>query len=436
MGAEKRPVATAQKPKAEPKPRNAYYVAARAALRSLFPREALAQELERRGLSRGQAARQGGVNLTAMQRWFSGKHVPLARTLRRFLDNLGIEDRQPYESFLAAQGPVTLVCPRCGKPRLLERGQLKGVATDARGRRELKQLADGSYELPCGACSRQIRGAALKRDNNRRLRARFGTKADYLLDAADAGDQDAREKLRRLRSQWMIETPEQRARRLERVRTARRGPRTEAFRLACALAGVVTRAANGFLKRPFYLCPLCGLVTHTQRWHRPCWDTWRVWYQRNVGGIPERGVLPPPLRKRGPKPEKHLARNYRWLMARRDPKGRENCRQLLSAAAKKLKSKATVVEGIKAFIRLLPGSWDLVFSESPSTRRTNIGRQELAPLTLELERRVGPGGRDNLIRRLLEFGMAEEKVARLTGMGLPKVKGINAGLRSELASSG
>jgi len=97
-------------------------------------------------------------------------------------------------------------------------------------------------------------------------------------------------------------------------------------------------------------------------------------------------------------------------------------------------AKSAITEGIKAFLRVLPGSWDLVFSDRQG-QRGNTHRQKLVPLHLELERLVGTGGRDPLIRHLLEFGMKETDVAQVSGMGLPRVKGIRASLRPPLASS-
>ncbi len=104
---------------------------------------------------------------------------------------------------------------------------------------------------------------------------------------------------------------------------------------------------------------------------------------------------------------------------------------LLSTADPELSDKGTVTHGIQAFIRLLPGHWDLVFRGSLHWQRANLARQHLVPLPLEMLRIVGAGGRDPLIRRLLNFGMKEEDVARLTGMGLPRVKGIAAKLKAE-----
>ncbi len=94
-----------------------------------------------------------------------------------------------------------------------------------------------------------------------------------------------------------------------------------------------------------------------------------------------------------------------------------------------------VTNGVAAFLRRLPGSWDLVFTRTSATRRVNVHRQERIPLPKEILEVVEVGGRDPLIRRLLDYGMKEEDVARLTGMGLSRVKGIATGVKSERAAS-
>jgi transcriptional regulator with XRE-family HTH domain len=52
-----------------------------------------------------------------------------------------------------------------------------------------------------------------------------------------------------------------------------------------------------------------------------------------------------------------------------------------------------------------------------------------------MERVAGVGGRDPLIRRLLEFGMVESSTARLTGVNPPRVEGIATGSRPALTAS-
>jgi hypothetical protein len=94
----------------------------------------------------------------------------------------------------------------------------------------------------------------------------------------------------------------------------------------------------------------------------------------------------------------------------------------LANAAPIIDAKTTVTEGTKAFIRRLPASWDLVFSESPRGRQANVARQVLVPLPREIRPLVERGERDALLRRLHSFGMAEEQIAKVTGATLEQVR--------------
>lgn len=416
-------------------PSGARLKARAAALRSLFPHEVLTQALERRGLNAFQAARQAGVSLHAVLTAMRGEGVPQARTLKKLLDGLGI-DRTPFAAVLAAQEPVIVVCPHCGRARTLNRSHLKSVGRMAKGRHELRKREDGIYERPCRPCSAREKGrATLERHNERMLKKRLGNAAaSVFIEEAKAGDETSRKKLRMAIASFTGGAA-QRAKTIAQFRNYVRKPKPEKHRHAIGLSNVVTRAMEGRITKPFFLCPLCELVTHAQQWHRPCWYAWMSWYQRTVGHFPKVGARPPALRPRtrGPKPETNLARNYGWLIAIRG--AGKSLRAVVKDHGREISAKSSVTEAVQAFLHLLPGSWDLVFSESPLVRRANIHRHKLVPLPLEMERVVGIGGRDPLIRRLLEFGMAEGDVARLTGMGLPRVKGIRLALTSPLAAS-
>lgn len=170
--------------------------------------------------------------------------------------------------------------------------------------------------------------------------------------------------------------------------------------------------------RPFYLCPLCELIVQGHQWHRPCQLAWWGWCRR-LGGYPCAAVQPPPLRRRGPSPKPHLARNYVWLMARY--KREKNRAELLAASGR---HKTGVTKAIQSFIRRLPGSWDLVFSWNATVRRTNRARQEVLQLPLALQRMTGAGARDPLIERLHGFGMPMKKIALVTGASVDRIRGI------------
>lgn len=85
----------------------------------------------------------------------------------------------------------------------------------------------------------------------------------------------------------------------------------------------------------------------------------------------------------------------------------------------------TVTLAIRALIRLLPGSWGLVFS---NPAKGNDRRQELVQLPGELEPLISAGERDQLIERLHYFGMAESRITEVTGASLYRIRGILARL--------
>jgi hypothetical protein len=260
------------------------------------------------------------------------------------------------------------------------------------------------------------------------------SKACLLMDEAEAGDEASEKKLR-MASDFFLGGPSERAKQL---RDYKHKPTSEKHRQSVTRGHTIRHALEGRLK--FLLCPLCGLIVHSrhshipsQRWHEPCRWAFRAHYQETLHRLPKADEWSKARRpKYGPNPETNLGRNYQWLIARRG-KGMSRP-ELAKQPGSGVLTKPAVTEGIQAFLRLLPGSWDLVFFESHE-RRANVIRQELVRLPLEVEQIVGAGGRDPLIRHLLEFGMREADVARLTGMGFPRVKGIRLALKSPLVSS-
>src|SRR5262249_45132411 len=133
------------------------------------------------------------------------------------------------------------------------------------------------------------------------------------------------------------------------------------------------------LRKPFHLCPLCELVSWYSQWHLPCLRTWMRWSHQKIGKGWSRRRPPPTLPRRGrPRPDRDLMRNYRWLILRRS--GTRTRRQLLQDAREMVGTKPAVTMAVRAFIRRLPGSWDLVFRRPRNTRRANWVRQELVPL--------------------------------------------------------
>jgi hypothetical protein len=77
------------------------------------------------------------------------------------------------------------------------------------------------------------------------------------------------------------------------------------------------------------------------------------------------------------------------------------------------------------FIDRLPGTWNLVFSDTRQ-QFTNEGRQTYIPLPMELERAINKGERDELIQRLHRVGMAEAEIAQVTGASRERVHGVVA----------
>ena len=414
--------------------RPAYLKQFRERLRAIFPREALAEELTRRNLTAVQAARQAGVPHSPLYQWLDGSTAPRADVLVRFLDSLGI-DREPYQAFLETQAPVRLVCPHCGAVRTIGRGKLGDLTRRAHGREALPQRADGAVEYACHRCAAQVSGHALmKREARRQLKARLGERGPKLEDAAKQGDLGAKTKLGREKADWMShgETREQAK---TKLLAYARHPKTETHRRAMGVSAVVDRARRPStpMRRAILLrlCPLCGLIVHRREWHWLCWLAWGRWYRAHVTAcrVPPATARPDPLRSHGgPNPATHLARNYHWLLARRSGSHR---RTLLTSGGNGSAYKSTVTRGIASFLALLPGSWDLVFTSHP---RGNAARQALVPLPLEMHQVVGAADRDPLIRRLLEYGMPEQDIARLTGMEASRVRGLALNRTAEPAA--
>ncbi len=402
------------------------------ARRSLFPREALAKELELRQLSAYRAAQQSGLHRTSVSLWLRGETVPREETFIRFLEGNSI-DRAPFQAFLTARDPltVTLVCPDCGCMRALPRYSLKEAGTAAKGRKALRRLADGLYERRCWTCSGKRHGFPLVQQiQERKLEQHLGkAAASTLIEEAKAGDQQSEEQMRRLIASTAFKRPGWTP---EEFTAYVRRPKPESHRRAIGLGNLVARAVKRGFKRPFSLCPLCGLIRYGQQWHRVCWYTWFRWFRREMGRKPRKGEYPPHLRQRGPNPETNLARDYQWLIERRVAK--QSRRTLVRREGSVVSVKSAVTKGIRAYLFLSPGSWDLQFCESEE-RSANAHRQKFIPLPAELERIGALEKRDPLIRRLLKFGMKEEDVSRLTGVNLARVKGIAARMNSGRAAT-
>jgi hypothetical protein len=178
--------------------------------------------------------------------------------------------------------------------------------------------------------------------------------------------------------------------------------------------------------RPLRRCELCMLLVHGRRFHRACYEAFARWLgqqQRRRVGLDQPPAFGDP-RGRKVTPE-ILARNYGWLMAReisRSRTGKSATRRSLYGG-----TRSTVNEAIRSFVALLPGDWDLVFWPGHGSK-ANQTRQRLVPLPDVLEELIEAGERDELILRLLRFGMPEEQIVRITGASRERVCGVLAPL--------
>ncbi len=378
-------------------------------LRGLFPADRLKSDLQRLGLSPSAAAKRGDVAPDAVLAWLRNERAPYSRTLRRFLEANGI-DRDPYRAFLV-DPVVTVVCP-CGRSRRLKRAALRVAGERAKDRSKLKHLGGDVYERPCRACSaRKVGRHVVARLNRRRLKETVGR---AILELAEQGNENELALVNE-RMLSLAATKEQLERNWNKFRAMVRRPKSLSHREAIGRG----RILRTDLRRRFALCPLCELAIYGLRWHRDCWYAWLRWCMRNLRRRPSPSMLPPPSRTFGPKPEVNLARNYRWLMARRSgeaPRG-----VLASMPGSAVADRTAVTKGVQAMLRVLPGCWDLVFA---NPRKGNAARQHLVPLPVELHALIERGERDDVIRRLIDFGMAEDAVARVTGATVYRVRGI------------
>jgi hypothetical protein len=359
---------------------------------SKFPGDLLREQLEAKGIGVREGARSIGLTPGMFRKWLRAEVTPRGQRLHDALDALGLEKAQ-FVDFLV-RPEILLVCPECDSTRTLPSSELSRAVASVVGRKAFRRRPDGRYERLCRECS-----------------ARHSARRNF----PSMKEMDRAELLA------LLGTPEERKRILKdahKVSHQKGKTISPSVRAAMSLG----RVASAKLGRDFSLCPLCGLVRYAQRWHRICWYTWMSYSTRTHGARLRKEFVPPALRKRGPSPERHLLRNYTWLIARRSAKVKRAA--LIGQDA----TRTTVTEAIKAFIRILPGSWDVVFWESK--RRESIGRnrnrarQRLVPLPLELQPLVESGQRDGLIQRLNTYGMSEEHIALLVGATLYRVRGL------------
>jgi len=376
--------------------------------------EQLHRDLEARGLNPFSASKVAGLGWTVVSDWLHRRYEPSARALKQFLESHGLP-KAPYEEFLRLPY-VTQVCPVCGRRRPIRRSMLRFAEARIEGRK-FQCRPDGSYERLCRDCTNVSSHhlARLRRASTTALKKQFPAYAEILTSADEDKDPAARADRRELQI-TMAGGPERLRLKHEKFRRWVRQPRTIAVRHAISVGAIGRRYAD--MTKPFHLCPLCELVIVGFRWHRVCLQAWWGYVRRTLKRVPRPGERPPPSCRRQHSPERYLRRDYGWLIARR--KKRQTRKDLLPESS----SPTTVTKGVQAFVRRLPGSWDLVFTKR---RAPNNGRQTLVPLPDELASLIEAGQRDPLIYRLAGFGMRAETIARITGASIYRVRGVIAG---------
>ena len=402
------------------------------ALRQLFPSRQLVADLRALGVTPTAAAIRAGMQPCVVLPWVHGVAVPPARSFKKFLSAVRI-DPSAYQEFLERADPVVLVvCPKCGRSRPMKKGLLKFAGRRVRNRHELRRRPDGRYERLCRLCSaREVGRKALRSVNQKAFERHLRKEDTWVLEDDPPGigreTKAARARIVRTAREAAMGGPAKLARNRDRFRQMVQAPKSAEHREAIARGHIV----HAVLTRPFFLCHLCGLLVHGHPWHKPCALRWLYWNRKNR----KDGHRPVDL---GTSASRHTARNYRWLIRRRTGMSR---RELLNESGKGLAPyrdrlrfkrrrppESTVTKAIAAFVHLVPGSWDLLFSVGghKKHRRGNRLLQELAPLPLELHAVIKSGDRDDLIQRLHSFGMPPLEIARVTGADTQRISRVIA----------
>jgi len=337
----------------------------------------------------------GGVQRGVVQAWFSSNPrkpaVPRANTLLKVLRALGI-DEAPYHEYLEHLRPgkasIRAVCPNCGLMWFTTKSNLYR-ATRRRARQGLPlmpQRADGVVEWDCARC---VRGA-IGRANFLRINRPGRTRG--------------------------------RDRRPRRISL-----KTEQHRKRIGSAHI----AQALLRKRFRLCQLCGLVRYDREWHQLCWLAWR-WYCWRRGLDPAR-KRPPIVRRRGPDSARRLKRNYILLVrkavghaSRPEIHADGRLASKIGPASqrgrpRRLRSTRAILHATRAFLRLAPGSWSMIFPRDDY--RTAL-RDESIPLPSSLQELVESGARDAVIMRLHSFEMRPDNIARVTGARVGYVRSL------------
>lgn len=385
----------------------------------------LKRDIAKSGLSLTTIYKTAGVQVSAALRGapskggLAGVGAPPStlrpETLLRLIKVIGA-DEDDYAAYLRLAAPtVGVVCSICGEvagsggkhrtptqlafTRILNRLQKAGA-------RLPRVRPDGFYSLPLGYCATKL---ALKKhwseytpsDRRNIPRRQIGVEGKKKQRAWAAGEKGAA------------------------TRTAMSRARTH-------LAAMKVEGLG--------LCRLCQLVLHIkasasddEHWHRMCHDRWQSWVRQHPDAKLGQRVGRPP----------ELDRNYRILMLIHWEQRRTR-RKILSEVrihpyseyrpSRPAGDLSTVSKAPRALIRLLPGSWELVFSprgvgieKREIAQRANAERQASLALPDALRPFIEAGDRDRLMLRLHAVGMPELEIAQLTGASEERVLAVIEG---------
>lgn len=88
---------------------------------------------------------------------------------------------------------------------------------------------------------------------------------------------------------------------------------------------------------------------------------------------------------------------------------------------RRLGSPIAILQATRAFLRLTPGPWSMIFPRNDY--RTAL-REEALPLPSRLHKLVDSGARDSMIMRLHSFEMRPDSIARVTGASVGHVLSV------------
>jgi len=346
--------------------------------------------------------------------------------MRAVADALGLKgaERARFDPWLTPPWQLRAWCRMCRRHRKIRR-------TSPTDRARLPRYAGHTghicFDVLCLRHSGSVQGRRRRRllqqkGVDRRVIEVLGSRRGRVIaDAARFGDSDAiRERRHALAKAAERDWTDEKG-----VRKNRGRRQSEGHRAKRSYALWLHQTVKGPLS-PLHACDGCGLAINRQRRHEYCDQAFRALQMRRQRSGQEVPSAPPrPPGFPDTREIEHLPRNYRWAMAL-GPDGKITRRELLGLDASYASDPSTVTKGINAFRQLAAGSWNLMFTDSNSRRRTNRYRHKALPLPEELQPFITEqGARDELILHLcLVLRMREDRVADLTGASVPYVRHV------------